>query len=289
MRVLPANAQALGDRNEQQDSFAFSDHQDLDFLERAGFLAVLADGMGGMALGREAGDVAAQALLESYAIKEGEESVPDALRRSFERANRAVWELGRLSGCEDRVGTTTIAAVVFRGHLFWAHAGDSRLYLWRSGCLTQISRDHNLFQRLVGQGVAEDLAALEPQAEALTSFLGARTIPFLEVCPAPVELEPGDRIMLCTDGLYRGLEDREIARMLSCGPQQSAQGLVDEVLARKLPRQDNVTVLVLSIEEDRSEGAPEGRGLPGVFHPACLLAGLKRIWNMDKGGHQIWR
>lgn len=282
MRVSPANAQALGDRKEQQDSFAFSDHEDLEFLKRAGFLAVLADGMGGMALGREAGDLAAQTLLEAYAVKERKESVPEALRRAFERANRAVWELGCLSGCEDRVGTTAIAAVVFEGQLFWAHAGDSRLYLWRSGCLTQISRDHNLFQRLLGQGVPEALALMEPQAEALTSFLGAKTIPFLEVGPAPVELEGGDRILLCSDGLYRGLEDREIAGILCCEPQKSAQALVDGVLAKQLHRQDNVTVLVLAIEDEEPVmTGSKGKRLPGTLKPASFCACLKRLWKKD--------
>lgn len=283
MRVHPANAQAQGDRREQQDSFAFSDHRDAAFLQRAGFLAILADGMGGMALGREASDVAVQTLLEAYAVKEEGESVSRALERAFRRANRAVWEMGLKSGFEDSVGTTAVAAVVLEGKLFWANVGDSRLYLWRKGNLRQISRDHNLFERLREQGFPEESASSAPQAEALTSFLGAREIPVLDVPSAPLSLEVDDRILLCSDGLYRGLGEEDMARILAGPAETSAQALLDEVLGRHHPFQDNVTVLVLAVEEEVSSGDDSilGRRLPGALNAGEFFRNWTWPWKKD--------
>jgi protein phosphatase len=279
--VHPANAQAQGARREQQDSFAFSDHGDHLFLERAGFLAILADGMGGMALGREASDVAVQALLESYAVKEEGETVPRALERSFLRANRAVCEMGRQRGFEDSVGTTAVAAVVWQDKLFWANVGDSRLYLWRKGNLRRISRDHNLRERLRGQGLSEDVIASSRHAEALTSYLGGPEIPILDVPSTPWLLEAGDRVLLCSDGLYRGLGDEEMARVLAGAAEQSARALLDEVLSRHHPFQDNVTVLVLAVEEEKVGHGdvllPRGK-LPGSLNPGEFFRSLTWPW-----------
>ncbi len=284
MHVFPENAQNQGDRQEQQDSFGFSDHCDDGFLERAGFLALLADGMGGMAMGREAGDMAVQTLLEAYAVKSPEETVPEALRRAFHRANEAVWELGCRFGLQDSIGTTAMAAVVFEGKLFWAHAGDCRLYILRNDQLLQLSRDHNLCQRLVSQGVSEEVAASERQAEALTSFLGGREIPFLELASTPVELNPGDRILLCSDGLYRGLDAPELLRVLREESQDRAKALVTKVLERRISHQDNVTVLVLYVldEHEPSEQDPAvGKVRSGSAGSGNFFSYLVRLWNKD--------
>lgn len=284
MRIHPANAQAQGDRLEQQDSFAFSDHQDSSFVRRAGFLAILADGMGGMAMGREASDVAVQTLLEAYAVKKEGESVPQALERAFRRANQVVWEMGRESGFEGAVGTTAVAALVWEGKLFWANVGDSRLYLWRRGELRQISRDHNLRERLLEQGYSEEFASSAPQAEALTSSLGGRDIPILDVPSAPLLLEAGDRILLCSDGLYRGLDHEEIARILAERAEKSAQALLDDVLGRRYPFQDNVTVLVLDVEEEAVSPGDVSlvkRRLPGALNPGEFFKNLCWPWKKD--------
>ena len=140
--MLLGNAQHKGKRREQQDSFAISDVSDAIFVEKGGILAALADGMGGMSLGREASALAVETMLESYAVKEDSESVDEALMRSLSRANMAVVELARKHDLEGSVGTTMIAAVIFRGSLYWISVGDSRIYLCRDGRLIQLTADH---------------------------------------------------------------------------------------------------------------------------------------------------
>jgi protein phosphatase len=268
LRCLVGNGQHRGRRKRQEDSFAFSDPCDEAFVARAGFISVLADGMGGMARGREASSLAVETILEAYAVKSEAETVPAALKRAFIRANEVVFELGREVGLPGAVGTTALAAVFFEKKLFWAWAGDSRLYLWRRGSLHRLTEDHNLATRLEGEGVSPEAIARNPEREALTSFFGFPAIPHLGLSEVPLPLEEDDRILLCSDGLYRSLDEPEIAALLADDPRRAGEILVDRVLAKKRPRQDNVTALVVAVEPCPAFSA-------GLF--STLAAGARRL------------
>jgi protein phosphatase len=248
--LLLGNAQHKGKRREQQDSFAISDVSDAIFVEKGGILAALADGMGGMSLGREASALAVETMLESYAAKEDSESVDEALIRSLSRANMAVVELARKHDLEGSVGTTMIAAVIFRGGLYWISVGDSRIYLCRDGRLIQLTADHTYASELYEEASIGEIswndALLHPQKGALTSFLGMERIPIVDRNAQPLSLRDGDRVLLCSDGLYRGLLSEEIVEEMRLSPREAAERLVLRVLAKDLPHQDNVTAIVLA-------------------------------------------
>ena len=258
MRFEPGNAQHIGTRKEQQDEFGFSALDDPEFVAHAGCLAVLADGMGGMANGAEASHVAVRVFLDQYRAKSASEPVADALRRAFEEANRAVFAAAEKCGLEGKMGTTLVAAVLRPGGIEWISAGDSRLYLIRNHRLFQVSRDHDLGAELDAAVDRGELAADEgrdhPDRGALTSFLGLPQVPKTDRSKHPAELLPGDRVLLCSDGLYRALSDEEIVAELGGSAAQAAERLVSAAVGKGLQSMDNTTVMVFVCED-----APAGK------------------------------
>jgi len=155
MRYLPGNAQHIGARKEQQDAFAFSDPANKKFLAHAGLLAVVSDGMGGLAHGQQASSAAVRAFLTGYERKSRQETIPAAMHRGLEAAFHAVQGLNQGGGGQG--GATLAAAVAHENQLYWVSVGDSRLYLLRRGHLVQLSRDHSYRERLFDQVAGERL------------------------------------------------------------------------------------------------------------------------------------
>ena len=277
--ILPGNAQHRGDRPEQQDSFGFSDLLDPELLDRGGALAVLADGMGGHALGRAASQIVVKTLLEGYARKSPDEPIPAALHRLLHDANAAVRELAEREGELDNAGTTLAAVVIHRQELHWIAVGDSRIYRYHHGQVTQLTIDHHYARDLECEVAAGALSAAEaaahPDREALTSFLGIPVLDEIETNPRPVPLQPGDRVLLCSDGLYRNLREVELAEELARpDPQAAAEALLGRALARSQPRQDNVTVVILGLGGmlASNSGRPRTDMLMGVLLASLGLA-----------------
>jgi len=253
MIVLPGNCQYIGARSSQQDAFGFSDKDDLAFVAHGGVLAVVADGMGGMAHGGEASHMAVRAFLHAYMAKSADETVPAALHRALDEANQAVISLAYQADAED-VGTTLVAAVIHGDALHWVSVGDSRLYLWRDRQLTQLNADHiyaNDLDRDAANGnISREDAENHPERRSLTSYLGLTRLDLIDHNPQPFPLFGGDRILLCSDGLYVALVESEIAPLFNRDAQQAAEDLVALVLAKNRPGQDNLTVAILACESD---------------------------------------
>jgi PPM family protein phosphatase len=264
MKIRPGNAQHQGSRAAQQDSFGFSDLDDAAFVAHAGFLGVVADGMGGLAHGGAAGAVAVRALLQTYAAKRPDEPLPAALLHALRRANDAVVALARDTNGIGDVGTTAAVAVVHGAALHWIAAGDSRVYLWRAGRLTQVTADHVYAADLdaqiaVGQ-ISEQDARSDPDRDALTSHLGTPSLHRIDRNLEPYPLLEGDRVLICSDGLYRALDPDELAAPLAGAPQRACEALIERAVAKGHPRQDNLTALVIGLDADdvRSESGELG-------------------------------
>jgi len=256
MRIRPGNAQHQGARDSQQDSFGFSDLEDRGFTSHAGCLGVVADGMGGMAHGGAASATAVQAVLREYAAKTPEESIQDALERAVRRANEAVVALAEAAGAPREVGTTLAAAVVHGTEMHWISVGDSRVYLCRRGRLTQVTVDHvyaaDLDARLADGEISAERAQTDPDRDALTSHLGQTTLGAIDRSAAAFPLLEGDRIVICSDGIYRALSAAELAAPVAKPPQDACEALVASVVAKQLAKQDNMTVIVLALDPARS-------------------------------------
>jgi protein phosphatase len=285
MRFVSAHAQDIGARESQQDSFGFGD-QDPQVLRHAGFVAVLADGMGGLQQGEQASRAAVRAFLEAYRQKTEAESVPAALERSVRTANSAVHSLSRELGVAEGLGTTLVACVLHQDRLHWISVGDSNLYLCRDGGLTRLTRPHvfaNLLEKAVSVGsLTPEQAAAHPERESLTSYIGAERIAEIDASAQPLQLEPGDVVMLASDGLFKTLDDAEIRATLTGRPELWPAHLVRRALAKQLPGQDNITVITVhplgdpaapQMEVDDSAGEPAGMSLMNwVLVASVLLA-----------------
>ncbi|HWP97261.1 MAG TPA: protein phosphatase 2C domain-containing protein [Syntrophomonadaceae bacterium] len=252
LNIVPGNAQDIGRREEQQDSFLFSDMENPELVAKIGVLAVLADGMGGLKMGREASTLAVRTFLVEYSTKTPEETIPEELKRSTLVANGAVFDMATRSNLAWNTGTTLVAAVVDLDELYWISVGDSHIYLFRDQTLTQLNRDHNYSYQLqtqVSQGIlTQEEADVHPERNALTSFLGMDVLGEIDQNLQPINLKPGDRILLCSDGLHGVLSPEEIIQALGYPAQEAAELLLTQTLSKSLRHQDNVTVAILACE-----------------------------------------
>ena len=212
------------------------------------YLLVVADGVGGIKGGKQASGTAVEALAGQIGETIGcyynfdvdkEHEFLEQLESAVERAHERVREVLARDGRGPATTLTMVALVWPRAYV--VHVGDSRVYYLRAGRLKQLTRDQTAYEELVDQGVmTEEQARRAGLRNVLTSALGAQIKPSLGL----VDLEAGDALLLCTDGLTKHVSDDEIALML--GAAESAEAtckrLVEITLARGAT--DNVTVIV---------------------------------------------
>lgn len=205
----------------------------------------VADGMGG----HRAGDVASATAVEVVTRELGSGAT---LVEAIVAANDEVFAKAQANP-EMRGMGTTVTSVVFDGErALIAHVGDSRGYLWRDGALTQVTEDHSLVEELVRQGrLTPEEAAVHPQRNIVTRALGVDAD--VQVDSYEIDLYPGDRLLLCSDGLTSMMRDDEIAAVLrgAADPQLASDALVDA--ANRAGGEDNITVLVLDVVGDRGK------------------------------------
>jgi len=217
-----------------------------DWLLTEGDLAAVADGMGGRSGGEVASRLAVDTLREAFAADPTATGLAEAVRR----ANAAVW--AHAEAHPDLAGMgTTIAAVarVSEGgddRLAVVNVGDSRAYLLQDGRLTRLTADHSLVADLVRAGaLSEDEARTHPERHVLTLAVGVGP----DVEPHTVEAvpTPGDRLLLCSDGLFNELPDDEITAVLAAvaDPAEAATRLVER--ANEAGGHDNITAVVLDV------------------------------------------
>ena len=214
-------------------------------------LFAVADGMGGAAAGEVASATAIEGMASAFeaAGRSTEESLIDAARS----ANRAVWEQAESNPDMRGMGTTLVAlALLEDGRIGAVNVGDSRLYLYRDGSLRQITSDHNLVSELVAEGrISKEEAEVHPRRNIMTRALGVD--PDVPVDIFVEDPTAGDRFLLCSDGLPRELRDDHIASLLSrlADPGEAAKELVEE--AKRRGGNDNITVVVVDIEDPEKE------------------------------------
>jgi protein phosphatase len=210
-------------------------------------LFAVADGMGGHLAGEVASATALEVLEQELGKRLHNGEFPDhALVDAVQEANRKVFELSSANQQWSGMGTT-ITACLRRGEVFYiAQAGDSRAYLLRESLIVQLTEDHSLVRELVKNGgLTEEQALQHPQRNVLTRALGAA--PSLNVDLFQHEVNPGDLLLLCTDGLTGYLSPDEIMLTIRTASEleTAARSLVDKALAAG--GKDNITVILLEI------------------------------------------
>lgn len=256
MQVSPGNAIHIGQRKQQQDAFALSDFDDAEFVAHGGCLAVVADGIGGLQYGAQAAMVATSEFVDHYMCKPPEQPVEDALDDALTAANQAVLNEAYWRNCSAQMGSTLVAALIYDGHLYWRAVGDSHVYLYRQGRLSQLNADHNFareLQRQVNEGLlCQAQADYHPDRDALECYLGLQPLHEVERNVSPLALQADDKVLLCSDGIDGVLSAEEIMACLSNAPMVAAQLLCDSVLQKQYVNQDNLTAVVLGYQEDNT-------------------------------------
>lgn len=205
-------------------------------------LFVVADGAGG----HDAGEVASNAIVAALHAMPPDLAAADALgfvRRSVSGVHAALHRHAAARGPGTIIASTIVVLLIREAHFVCLWAGDSRAYLLRDDVLTQVTRDHSLVQELVAAGViAEAEAEQHPHANVITRAVGAAGDD-LELDKVSGTLLPGDRFLLCSDGLCKTLDLSALHDKLRAPLSEAAAGLVAEALARQA--RDNVTALVV--------------------------------------------
>lgn len=205
-------------------------------------LAMVADGMGG----HNAGDVASAMAVEAvvFQVKNGGKDPGELLKQALNAANSAIYAAAQENRAMQGMGTTAVAVLPFADNFAAANVGDSRVYLYREGELTQISRDHSYVQELVDAGyITKAQAAVHPRRNIITRALG--TAPSETADIFRHTWKQGDMLLLCSDGLTSGLADMEIVRILGEEKQLDAacERLVKEALDGGST--DNISVVLI--------------------------------------------
>lgn len=225
-----------------------------DRLLMADPLFAVADGMGGAAAGEVASATAVEGLQDAFG--QAGEATPEALMEAARTANRAVWNQAEANPEMRGMGTTLVAlALVDGGRLAAVNIGDSRLYLLRGDEFRQVTSDHNLVAELVAEGrISKEEAEFHPRRNIMTRALGVD--PDVEVDLFVEEPRPGDRYLLCSDGLPRELRDDHMVSILRrfADPEEAAKELVDE--AKRRGGNDNITAVVVDVVDTESSAAP---------------------------------
>lgn len=234
----------IGMRKGQQDSLGVTNYE-------GGVLAVVADGMGGLADGDKVSQKVVLTMMQDAAYLAGA-NTEGKLYQMVSHVNR---EVNNMLGVANQYksGSTLIAVMVENMRFQWVSVGDSRIYLYRAGQLLQMNREHvyasELMLKAVNQGISFADVVKDPQKKSLSSFIGMGELRHIDGSMRPLRTQAGDRLLLCSDGVFNTLSDSEVCAILEQekNANQAALLLEQQVLARKNPKQDNFTAIILDL------------------------------------------
>ncbi len=283
-------------RAANQDSMAVRLCSDYEEWNRCGHLFVVADGMGGHAVGDLASRITVETLPHAYFKREAS-TIESRLRQAIMAANKAINDRGRENREFEGMGTTcSVLSLSDRGALA-GHVGDSRVYRIRKGSIEQLTFDHSLQWEMIrlGRATAENVELFHPR-NVITRCLGPDPAVQIDI-EGPFSVEAGDYFLLCSDGLTNHVSDSEIGQIVAALPPADSSRLLIN-LANCRGGSDNCTVVVVgvdsypksdTVQSDPSvvdpakasaitPAAPSGNGtasvLLAVSAVVCLLAGI---------------
>ncbi|HIK43599.1 MAG TPA: serine/threonine-protein phosphatase [Leptolyngbyaceae cyanobacterium M65_K2018_010] len=223
-------------------------NQDDYYIDPEGRFFIVADGMGGHAGGQEASRLAT-ASIKTFLNHHWQDSRPtdELLKQALGAANRAILHEQRLYPDRSDMGTTVVV-LTFRpqdAQPWCAHVGDSRLYRLRDHSLEQLTEDHTWIAKAIRQGdLSPDQSRNHPWRHVLSHCLGREDLAQAQV--QPIQVQPGDRLLMCSDGLTEELSDQLIAKHLTAHQpcEAAATALVNS--AKEHGGRDNITVIIVN-------------------------------------------
>lgn len=285
MRFTIFQDSRIGKRKSNQDRMAYS-------YSRDALLLVVADGMGGHFQGEVAAQIAVQYLVESFQ-REAKPRLNDPflfLSRGLTNAHCAILDYADERDLEDGPRTTCVACVIQDSVAYWAHAGDSRLYVLRAGHVMTQTRDHSRVQRMIDRGLLdEDGAATHPHRNRIYSCLGGPIAPQIEYS-RKTPLLAGDTVLLCSDGVWGPLGNEALLKAFENPDVMTAvPRLMDLAETTGGETADNLTTVALNwhdsyADADEPRGAVTTKTLPLDRHTTVIesfgdRASLREEWD----------
>lgn len=241
--IYQESRQGGRDNNEDRTSYCYS---------RDALLMVVADGMGGHHYGEVAAQIAIQTLVNGFQ-REASPTLADPFRflqKGLNNAHHAILDYAMRHDLSDAPRTTCVACIVQDNVAYWAHAGDSRLFLMRGGKVIAQTRDHSRIRLLMDEGmITEAQAARHPDRNKIYSCLGSPNTPEIDFS-RKTPLEHGDVVMLCTDGLW-GVTSGEMMAITLKGNTvlEAAPMLLAQAELKGGPHGDNLSMVALHWEQ----------------------------------------
>ncbi len=237
---------AVGKRENQQDSFAYSDVADQRTVEEKGILLLVADGMGGMENGAAVSATVAIEALRYFDTYAPTGDIPSYLNDMAEYINDKVNEFLGPRGI-GRSGSTLVAVHIKDHMVHWISIGDSCIYLYQNNALTRLNKLHNYGTQLNeklerGEMTLEEVMA-EPNKHALTSYIGAGEIELIDQNFEPLTLYSGDRLVLMSDGIET-VSEEDLGIMLRYDVEEAALKLRYQIEQINKRNQDNFTAII---------------------------------------------
>ena len=245
--IRVCNVHNVGKRSSQQDSFCISNVMDDEQVRTKGVMGVVADGMGGLQSGDQISQIVTDTFLQRY--------------RSFDIADPVGFMVDSIWASEQYVeefmrqnrvdgGSTLVAVMMKDGALSFVSVGDSYIFLIREKSIIRLNQLHNfgeiLRERAARGEITVEEAETNSMRNSLTSYIGMGQISRIDSSTAPIELQNGDMILLCSDGVYNALGDDLLLSTVLEGPfETAADRLEQKILEQDLPRQDNFTAVLL--------------------------------------------
>ncbi|MBO5341737.1 MAG: serine/threonine-protein phosphatase [Lachnospiraceae bacterium] len=242
-----SKVQHIGRREEQQDNFGVF-HKKNSQSGKMEMLAVVADGMGGLANGSEVSGVVVEAAKYYFMNTEFEEEKSAGMTKMVQSINKDVLRFLRQSTGGELSGSTMVAAYVCGRKLHFVSVGDSRIYLFRNDMLLQLNREHVHLRELYRVRDIDELSYEDIMSNrekfALTSYMGIGELDEIDYNIQPISLKTGDKLLLLSDGVFGTLSEREMTEIckLDVGIVES---LKDSVLLKNKPTQDNLTAVLV--------------------------------------------
>jgi protein phosphatase len=231
-------------RENNEDKAEFYEPDEPAVLASRGSLYMMADGMGGHAAGQIAAELAIKRVLQEY-YDSATDDPAQALLDAFQAANEHVRAVARSVTARTGMGTTLTVLALIEGQALVCHLGDSRAYLIRDGAIRQVTQDHSWVAEQVRAGALTlEEAEASPYRNVITQCIG----PLGEIQPEiyAVDSQPGDRWLLCTDGLTGHVTDSEIAQVCEgLAPSEACRRLIELACARG--GRDNITIMIVDI------------------------------------------
>ncbi len=243
-KIMVGTSSIIGHRKMQQDTI-------FGQFDENGGIGIVCDGMGGLEGGERASALAAQTLAEDYFNNTPINNVPAFFRREGQKIDGIVSRLTDERGKSMDAGTTMVAAIIQDDILHFLSIGDSRIFFIRNDAIQPLNELHNYrltMDRMLKEGSMSmaEYKKKGKQAEALISFLGMGDMALMDI--KTIQLKDQDRILLCSDGLYRALSEKVILEVLNYHKfdmQMAAQALTDEASRRSKRGQDNTSVVLI--------------------------------------------